>query len=163
MFPHFAAHRPQSGRIFLLLANFGKEGRPEPIVGKFSQEMLAEMIGTTRSRVSFFHEQVPQVGVHRIQRKTGSAQFLAERGVAPQARESSRGHEAGLCEVEHKTTSTSRDPEALGESARFARECEIFELATEQERLDSGNSHFRSARGTSWTKVRPVGVSWPAT
>jgi hypothetical protein len=38
MFPHFAAHRPQSGRIFLLLANFGKEGRPEPIVGKFSQE-----------------------------------------------------------------------------------------------------------------------------
>jgi Crp-like helix-turn-helix domain len=40
-------------RLLLLLANFGKEGRPEPIVGKFSQETLAEMIGTTRSRVSF--------------------------------------------------------------------------------------------------------------
>jgi CRP/FNR family cyclic AMP-dependent transcriptional regulator len=41
-------------RLLLLLANFGKEGSPEPIVGKFSQETLAEMIGTTRSRVSFF-------------------------------------------------------------------------------------------------------------
>jgi hypothetical protein len=39
-------------RLLLLLANFGKEGKPEPIVGKFSQETLAEMIGTTRSRVS---------------------------------------------------------------------------------------------------------------
>ena len=37
-------------RLLLLLANFGKEGRPEPIVGKFSQETLAEMIGTTRQR-----------------------------------------------------------------------------------------------------------------
>jgi len=62
MFPHFAAHRPQSGRIFLLLANFGKEGRPEPIVGKFSQEMLAEMIGTTRSRVSFFMNKFRKLG-----------------------------------------------------------------------------------------------------
>ena len=39
---------------FLLLANFGKEARPEPIIAKVSQETLAEMIGTTRSRVSFF-------------------------------------------------------------------------------------------------------------
>jgi len=62
MFPHFPAHRPQSGRIFLLLANFGKEGRPEPIVGKFSQEMLAEMIGTTRSRVSFFMNKFRKLG-----------------------------------------------------------------------------------------------------
>ena len=38
----------------LLLANFGKEGRPEPILAKISQETLAEMIGTTRSRVSHF-------------------------------------------------------------------------------------------------------------
>ena len=41
-------------RTLLLLANFGKEATVEPIVGKFSQETLAEMIGTTRSRVSFF-------------------------------------------------------------------------------------------------------------
>ena len=46
----------------LLLANFGKEGRPEPIVGKFSQEMLAEMIGTTRSRVSFFMNKFRKLG-----------------------------------------------------------------------------------------------------
>ena len=38
----------------LLLANFGKEGKPEPVIAKISQETLAEMIGTTRSRVSFF-------------------------------------------------------------------------------------------------------------
>jgi hypothetical protein len=38
----------------LLLANFGKEGRPEPIMAKISQEVLAEMIGTTRSRLSHF-------------------------------------------------------------------------------------------------------------
>jgi len=38
----------------LLLANFGKEGKPEPILAKTSQETLAEMIGTTRSRVSHF-------------------------------------------------------------------------------------------------------------
>jgi CRP/FNR family transcriptional regulator, cyclic AMP receptor protein len=40
--------------MLLLLANFGKESRPEPIIANISQETLAEMIGTTRSRVSFF-------------------------------------------------------------------------------------------------------------
>jgi CRP-like cAMP-binding protein len=49
-------------RLLLLLANFGKEGRPEPIVGKFSQETLAEMIGTTRSRVSFFMNKFRKLG-----------------------------------------------------------------------------------------------------
>ena len=44
------------------LANFGKEGRPEPIVGKFSQEMLAEMIGTSRSRVSNFMNKFRDLG-----------------------------------------------------------------------------------------------------
>jgi Crp-like helix-turn-helix domain len=44
------------------LANFGKEGRPEPIVGNFSQETLAEMIGTTRSRVSFFMNKFRKLG-----------------------------------------------------------------------------------------------------
>jgi CRP/FNR family transcriptional regulator, cyclic AMP receptor protein len=46
----------------LLLANFGKEGRPEPIIAKVSQEMLAEMIGTTRSRVSHFMNKFRQLG-----------------------------------------------------------------------------------------------------
>src|SRR5215211_7092244 len=46
----------------LLLANFGKEGRPDPIVGTFSQETLAEMIGATRSRVSFFMNKFRKLG-----------------------------------------------------------------------------------------------------
>ena len=49
-------------RLLLLLANFGKEGSPEPIVGKISQETLAEMIGTTRARVSFFMNKFRKLG-----------------------------------------------------------------------------------------------------
>jgi CRP/FNR family transcriptional regulator, cyclic AMP receptor protein len=49
--------------VLLLLANFGKEGRPEPIVAKISQETLAEMIGTTRARVSFFMNKFRQLGL----------------------------------------------------------------------------------------------------
>src|ERR1700720_13365 len=49
-------------RLLLLLANFGKEGSPQPIVGKFSQETLAEMIGTTRARVSFFMNKFRKLG-----------------------------------------------------------------------------------------------------
>jgi hypothetical protein len=44
------------------LANFGKEGRPEPIIAKVSQETLAEMVGTTRSRVSFFMNKFRKLG-----------------------------------------------------------------------------------------------------
>jgi CRP/FNR family cyclic AMP-dependent transcriptional regulator len=47
----------------LLLANFGKEGRPEPILAKISQETLAEMIGTTRARVSFFMNKFRRLGL----------------------------------------------------------------------------------------------------
>ena len=46
----------------LLLANFGKEGRPEPFIAKISQETLAEMIGATRSRVSHFMNKFRQSG-----------------------------------------------------------------------------------------------------
>jgi CRP/FNR family cyclic AMP-dependent transcriptional regulator len=45
-----------------LLANFGKEGKPEPIELKISQETLAEMIGTTRPRVSFFMNKFRKLG-----------------------------------------------------------------------------------------------------
>jgi CRP/FNR family transcriptional regulator, cyclic AMP receptor protein len=44
------------------MANFGKEGRPEPVIAKVSQEILAEMIGTTRSRVSFFMNKFRKLG-----------------------------------------------------------------------------------------------------
>ena len=50
-------------RLLLLLANFGKEGKPEPIIAKISQETLAEMIGTTRSRVSFFMNKFRNLGL----------------------------------------------------------------------------------------------------
>jgi CRP-like cAMP-binding protein len=50
-------------RTLLLLANFGKEGRPEPIIAKISQETLAEMIGTTRSRVSHFMNKFRELGL----------------------------------------------------------------------------------------------------
>jgi len=46
----------------LLLAHFGKEGKPERAVPRISQEMLAEMIGTTRSRVSFFVNRFRKLG-----------------------------------------------------------------------------------------------------
>jgi CRP/FNR family transcriptional regulator, cyclic AMP receptor protein len=58
----FNSSEKRLARLLLLLANFGKEGRPEPIVGTFSQEMLAEMIGTTRSRVSFFMNKFRKLG-----------------------------------------------------------------------------------------------------
>ena len=59
----FNSSEKRLARLLLLLANFGKEGRPEPIVGKFSQETLAEMIGTTRARVSFFMNKFRQLGL----------------------------------------------------------------------------------------------------
>jgi CRP-like cAMP-binding protein len=58
----FNSSEKRLARLLLLLANFGKEGKPEPIVGKFSQETLAEMIGTTRSRVSFFMNKFRKFG-----------------------------------------------------------------------------------------------------
>jgi len=58
----FNSSEKRLARALLLLANFGKEGRPEPILTKVSQEMLAEMIGTTRSRVSHFMNKFRQLG-----------------------------------------------------------------------------------------------------
>jgi CRP/FNR family transcriptional regulator, cyclic AMP receptor protein len=58
----FNSSEKRLARVLLLLANFGKEEAPEPIVGKFSQEILAEMIGTTRSRVSYFMNKFRKLG-----------------------------------------------------------------------------------------------------
>ena len=58
----FNSSEKRLARALLLLANFGKEGKPEPIIGKVSQETLAEMIGTTRSRVSFFMNKFRKLG-----------------------------------------------------------------------------------------------------
>ena len=62
----FNSSERRLARILLLLAYFGKDGKPETLIPKMSQETLAEMIGTTRSRVSFFHEQVQEVRLHRL-------------------------------------------------------------------------------------------------
>jgi len=58
----FNSSEKRLARILLLLANFGKAGRPEPIVPKISQETLAEMVGTTRSRISFFMNRFRKLG-----------------------------------------------------------------------------------------------------
>jgi CRP/FNR family transcriptional regulator, cyclic AMP receptor protein len=58
----FNSSEKRLARLLLLLANFGKEGTPQPIIGTFSQETLAEMIGTTRSRVSFFMNKFRKLG-----------------------------------------------------------------------------------------------------
>ena len=59
----FNSSEKRLARALLLLANFGKDGRPEPIIAKVSQETLAEMIGTTRSRVSFFMNKFRNLGL----------------------------------------------------------------------------------------------------
>jgi CRP/FNR family transcriptional regulator, cyclic AMP receptor protein len=58
----FNSSEKRLARILLLLAHFGKEGKPETVVPKISQETLAEMIGTTRSRVSFFMNRFRKLG-----------------------------------------------------------------------------------------------------
>jgi CRP/FNR family transcriptional regulator, cyclic AMP receptor protein len=58
----FNSSEKRLARLLLLLANFGKEGKPEPMIAKISQETLAEMIGTTRSRVSFFMNKFRKLG-----------------------------------------------------------------------------------------------------
>ena len=59
----FNSSEKRLARTLLLLANFGKEGEPEPILAKISQETLAEMVGTTRSRVSSFMNKFRQLGL----------------------------------------------------------------------------------------------------
>jgi Crp-like helix-turn-helix domain len=58
----FNSSEKRLARVLLLLARFGKEGAPEAVVPKISQETLAEMVGTTRSRVSFFMNRFRKLG-----------------------------------------------------------------------------------------------------
>jgi CRP/FNR family transcriptional regulator, cyclic AMP receptor protein len=58
----FKSSEKRLARILLMLAHFGKEGVPETVVPKISQETLAEMVGTTRSRVSFFMNRFRKLG-----------------------------------------------------------------------------------------------------
>jgi CRP/FNR family transcriptional regulator, cyclic AMP receptor protein len=58
----FNSSEKRLARLLLLLANFGKEGAPQPVLAKISQETLAEMVGTTRSRVSYFMNKFRRLG-----------------------------------------------------------------------------------------------------
>ena len=58
----FNSSEKRLARALLLLANFGKDGKPEPVIAKISQERLAEIIGTTRSRVNFFMNKFRKLG-----------------------------------------------------------------------------------------------------
>jgi CRP/FNR family cyclic AMP-dependent transcriptional regulator len=58
----FNSSEKRLARLLLLMANFGKEGKPEPVIAKISQEMLAQMVGTTRSQVSTFMNKFRDLG-----------------------------------------------------------------------------------------------------
>jgi CRP/FNR family cyclic AMP-dependent transcriptional regulator len=58
----FNSSEKRLARVLLLMANFGKEGKPEPVIPKISQETLAQMVGTTRSQVSTFMNKFRQLG-----------------------------------------------------------------------------------------------------
>ena len=58
----FNSSEKRLARLLLLMAQFGKEGKPEPVIPKISQEMLAEMVGTTRSRINVFMNKFRQLG-----------------------------------------------------------------------------------------------------
>jgi CRP/FNR family transcriptional regulator, cyclic AMP receptor protein len=59
----FNSSEKRLARVLLLLANFGKEGKPEPVIPKISQETLAEIVGTTRARVNFFMNKFRKLGL----------------------------------------------------------------------------------------------------
>ena len=59
----FNSSEKRLARVLLLLANFGKDGKPEPMIPKINQETLAEMVGTTRARISFFMTKFRKLGL----------------------------------------------------------------------------------------------------
>jgi CRP/FNR family cyclic AMP-dependent transcriptional regulator len=61
----FNSSEKRLARILLLLAHFGKDGKPEVAIPKISQETLAEMVGTTRSRINFFMNRFRKLGFVR--------------------------------------------------------------------------------------------------
>jgi CRP/FNR family transcriptional regulator, cyclic AMP receptor protein len=69
-------------RTLLLLARYGKEGKPQGVLPKLSQEMLAEMIGSTRIAREHVHEQIQEARLHRVQRWPQNQQLPPQRGPA---------------------------------------------------------------------------------
>ena len=75
----FNSSEKRLARILLLMAEFGKAGEPETLLPEITQETLAEMIGTTRSRVSFFYESLSKARLHSVQRANSRRQVAAQR------------------------------------------------------------------------------------
>ncbi len=67
----FSSSEKRLARILMLLAHFGKEGKPETVIPKISQETLADMVGTTRSRVNFFMNRFRKLGFIDYERGVG--------------------------------------------------------------------------------------------
>jgi CRP/FNR family transcriptional regulator, cyclic AMP receptor protein len=74
----FNSSEKRLARVLLLMANFGKEGKPEPVIAKISQETLAEIIGTTRSRVSTFMNKFRELGFINYNGELENSQLIAE-------------------------------------------------------------------------------------
>ena len=68
----FNSSEKRLARTLLVLSRVGKENHTETVIPRVSQETLAEMVGTTRSRVNFFMKQIQKAGLHRLQRRIGS-------------------------------------------------------------------------------------------
>ena len=83
----FNSSEKRLARLLLLLANFGKEGKPEPTVGILVRKRWRRDDRYDAVARKLFHEQIPQTGFYRIQWKNRGPQFLVERGFARQARD----------------------------------------------------------------------------
>ena len=81
----FNSSEKRLARVLLLMANFGKESKPEPIIPKISQGDASRDGGHHKIAREHVHEQVPQARIHRIQRSPGNPQFPSERCVARQS------------------------------------------------------------------------------
>jgi CRP-like cAMP-binding protein len=95
----FNSSEKRLARILLLLANFGREGKPEPVIAKVSQKTLAEMIGTTRARVNFFMNKFRKMGFIEYKSAVASISRISARTELPPRtlRRRPRAHRRTLC------------------------------------------------------------------
>jgi CRP/FNR family transcriptional regulator, cyclic AMP receptor protein len=75
----FNSSEKRLARTLLLLARYGQEDTPQRVLPKISQEMLAEMVGTTRSRVNFFMNKFRKLGLIKYNRRVANQQVTSER------------------------------------------------------------------------------------
>src|ERR1700716_733900 len=113
----FNSSEKRLARLLLLLANFGKDEKPEPILAKISQETLADMIGTTRSRVSFFMNKFRKLGLIDY---NGSIEVLVE---CRSARGAAYQHLNGLC---HGLCHMTRPRSPISRGARRAQKASCY-------------------------------------